>query len=115
VEAFGDGGASMLVARLLDGEGMSEVSRDFGISRKTGCNIFSRYKDQGLDRRPERYANQLPDQGGAADRRSQAYKPHWGARKIRVHGPILATPELPRDNRLPPTDRRIRRGDNAVV
>jgi transposase len=56
------------VARLLDGEGMSEVCRDFGISRKTGYKIFSRYKDQGLDaltdrsRRPVRYANQLPDQ-----------------------------------------------------
>jgi len=56
------------VARLLDGEGMSEVCRDFGISRKTDYKIFSRYKDQGLDaltdrsRRPVRYANQLPDQ-----------------------------------------------------
>jgi transposase-like protein len=30
------------VARLLDGEGMSEVCRDFGISRKTGYKIFNR-------------------------------------------------------------------------
>ncbi len=37
------------VARLLDGEGMSEVCQDFGISRKTGCKIFNRYKDKGLD------------------------------------------------------------------
>jgi transposase-like protein len=56
------------VARLLEGEGMSEVCRDFGISRKTGYKIFNRYRDQGLDaladhsRRPVRYANQLPDQ-----------------------------------------------------
>ena len=56
------------VARLLDGEGMSEVCRDFGISRKTGYKIFNRYRDQGLEaltdrsRRPVRYANQLPDQ-----------------------------------------------------
>jgi transposase-like protein len=30
------------VARLLDGEAMSEVCREFGISRKTGweCQIF---------------------------------------------------------------------------
>jgi leucine-zipper of insertion element IS481 len=47
---------------------MSEVCRDFGISRKTGYKIFSRYKDQGLDaltdrsRRPVRYANQPPAQ-----------------------------------------------------
>ena len=38
------------VARLLDGEGMSEVCRDFGISRKTGYEIFNRYRDQGLRR-----------------------------------------------------------------
>jgi len=56
------------VARLLEGEGMSEVCREFGISRKTGYKIFNRYRDQGLDaltdrsRRPVRYANQLPDQ-----------------------------------------------------
>ncbi len=35
------------VARLLDGDGMSEVCRDFGISRKTGYKIFGRYRDQG--------------------------------------------------------------------
>ena len=56
------------VARLLEGEGMSEVCRDFGISRKTGYKIFNRYQEEGLDaladrsRRPVRYANQLPDQ-----------------------------------------------------
>jgi transposase-like protein len=56
------------VARLLDGESMSEVCREFGISRKTGYKIFNRYKEMGLDaltdrsRRPVRYANQLPDQ-----------------------------------------------------
>ena len=56
------------VAKLLDGEAMSEVCRDFGISRKTGYKIFTRYKDQGLEaltdrsRRPVRYANQLPSQ-----------------------------------------------------
>ncbi len=37
------------VARLLEGEGMSEVCRDFGISRKTGYKIFNRYKDEGLE------------------------------------------------------------------
>ena len=37
------------VARLLDGEGMSEVCRKFGISRKTGYKLFKRYRDKGLD------------------------------------------------------------------
>ena len=37
------------VARLLDGEGMSEVCRQFGISRKTGYKIYNRYKEHGLE------------------------------------------------------------------
>jgi transposase len=36
------------VARLLDGEAMTEVCREFGISRKTGYKIFDRYKEGGL-------------------------------------------------------------------
>lgn len=77
------------VARLLDGEGMSEVCREFGISRKTGYKIFNRYKDEGLEaltertRRPVRYANQLPDQIERAIIEWKRNKPHWGARKIR--------------------------------
>ena len=56
------------VARLLDGEAMTEVCREFGISRKTGYKIFNHYKEPGLEalsdrsRRPIRYANQLPQQ-----------------------------------------------------
>jgi transposase InsO family protein len=77
------------VARLLDGEGMSEVCREFGISRKTGYKIFSRYRDEGLDaladrsRRPVRYANQLPGQLERLIVDLKRGKPHWGARKIR--------------------------------
>ena len=54
------------VAKLLDGEKMAVVCREFGISRKTGYKIFNRYKDCGLEgltdrsRRPYRHANQLP-------------------------------------------------------
>jgi hypothetical protein len=36
------------VARLLDGEPMTDVCRDFGISRKTGYKIFDRYREHGL-------------------------------------------------------------------
>jgi transposase-like protein len=34
------------VARLLDGEGVSDLCREFGISRKTGYKIYDRYKDE---------------------------------------------------------------------
>ena len=36
------------VARLLDGERMAGLCREFDISRQTGYKIFSRYKDCGL-------------------------------------------------------------------
>ena len=54
------------VGRIPDGEAMSAVCRDFGISRKTGYKIVSRYRQEGVEaltdrsRRPVRYANQLP-------------------------------------------------------
>ena len=54
------------VARVLEGEKMAELCREFDISRKTGYKIFQRYKDLGLEgltdrsRRPFRQANKLP-------------------------------------------------------
>jgi transposase len=37
------------VARLLDGEKMAALCREYDVSRKTGYKIFQRYKDYGLD------------------------------------------------------------------
>ena len=77
------------VARLLDGEAMTDVCREFGVSRKTGYKILDRYKAHGLEalsdrsRRPVRYANQLPEQIEGLIVRLKAEKHHWGARKIR--------------------------------
>src|SRR6202007_604408 len=77
------------VARLLDGEPMSDVCREFGISRKTGYKVFNRYRDHGCaalparSRRPVRYANQLPHQIESLIVSLKRDKPHWGARKIR--------------------------------
>ncbi|WP_352736458.1 helix-turn-helix domain-containing protein [Mesorhizobium sp. M0213] len=45
------------VARLLDGEGMSAVCREFGISRKTGYKIFNRYRQEGLEALCDRQAS----------------------------------------------------------
>jgi transposase len=37
------------IARLLEGEKMAPLCREFGISRVTGYKIYNRYKDTGLD------------------------------------------------------------------
>ncbi len=76
------------IARLLEADAMSEVCREFGISRKTGYKIFDRYKEHGLEalsdrsRRPVRSANQLPVRIENLIVRCKQEKPHW-ARKIR--------------------------------
>ena len=91
------------VARILDGEGMSDVCRSFGISRKTGYKIFNRYKEEGLEgltdrsRRPVRYANQLPEPIERMIVTARKEKPHWGARKIRE----LLVRKLAGDVRIP--------------
>jgi transposase len=91
------------VARLLDGEGMSEVCREFGISRKTGYKIFNRYRQEGLEaltdrsRRPVRHANQLAGPIEQLIVASKKDKPHWGARKIRE----LLVRRLAGDVRIP--------------
>jgi transposase InsO family protein len=77
------------VSRLLEGEEMSYLCREFGISRKTGYKIYERYKECGLEaltdrpRRPYRYGNQLPMQVESAIVQLKKEKPHWGARKLR--------------------------------
>ncbi len=77
------------IIRLKDGESMSSLCREFGITRRTGYKILDRYEECGLEglhdraRRPVRYANQLPAQIEAAIVAAKREKPHWGARKIR--------------------------------
>ena len=77
------------VARLLDGEKMAVLCREFEVSRKTGYKIFQRYKDCGLDgltdrsRRPYRHANQLPFQIEKLIVQLKRERPSWGAPKIR--------------------------------
>jgi putative transposase len=77
------------VARLLDGEKMAALCREFDVSRKTGYKIFQRYKDCGLEgltdrsRRPYRQANQLPLQIEKLIVQLKREQPSWGAPKIR--------------------------------
>lgn len=94
------------VARLLDGEKMAPLCREFGIARKTGYKIFSRYKEMGIEgltdrsRRPYRQANQLPFQIEALIVSLKKEQPSWGAPKIRekltrlyphLHAPAVST------------------------
>jgi putative transposase len=77
------------VARLLEGEKMAALCREFDISRKTGHKIFNRYRETGLEgltdrsRRPYRQANRLPFQIEALVLQLKKEHPPWGAPKIR--------------------------------
>jgi len=77
------------VARLLEGEKMAALCREFGISRPTGYKVFNRYKDLGLEglldrtRRPYRHANRLPFQVERTIVTLRQEHPTWGAVKIR--------------------------------
>jgi putative transposase len=77
------------VARLLAGETMAALCREFGISRPTGYKVFNRYKDLGLEglldrtRRPYRHANRLPFQVERTIVTLRQEHSTWGAVKIR--------------------------------
>ena len=77
------------VARLLDGEKMASLCREFGISRKTGYKIFNRYKDCGIEglanrsQRPIQPGNRIPFQIERFILKTKKERPTWGAPKIR--------------------------------
>ncbi|WP_224784824.1 integrase core domain-containing protein [Marinihelvus fidelis] len=77
------------IARLLEGEKMAPLCREFGISRVTGYKIFNRYKEVGLDalqdrsRAPYRQANRLPFQVERTILGIKKEHSSWGAPKIR--------------------------------
>jgi putative transposase len=112
------------VARVLDGDKMAELCREFGISRKTGYKIVRRYNDSGLEgltdrsRRPYRHANQLPFQIEALIVELKREKPTWGAPKIMerlarkypdVHTPAISTIHAVLDRHGPVKRRKRRR------
>lgn len=77
------------VARLLKGEKMAPLCREFGISRKTGYKLFNRYKDEGIhgledkSRSPFRHPNRLPFQVETTILNIKREHTTWGAPKIR--------------------------------
>ena len=78
---------------------MAALCRDFGISRKTGYKILTRYNQIGLEgltdrsRRPYRHANQLPFQIEAQIVRLKQDKPSWGVRAFRQSTVMTNTAE----------------------
>ena len=87
------------IARLLEGEKMAPVCREFGISRVTGYKIFERYKECGLDglhdrsKAPYRQANKLPFQVERAILGIKKEYPILG----RAEDPRQADPRVPDD------------------
>ena len=94
------------VARRLEGESMTSLCEEFGISRKTGYKIFTRYQQVGVrgltdrSRRPNRHANQLPVVIEKAIVGLKREYPAWGAPKIQerlrkrwpeLHCPAIST------------------------
>ena len=87
------------VARLLEGEKMAPLCREFGISRVTGYKIYERYRTCGLEglsdrsRRPYRHANKLPYQVERAILGIKREHPSWGGSQ----DPRQADPRVPDD------------------
>ena len=112
------------VARLLEGDKMTVLCREFGISRKTGYKLYRRYRDIGLEgltdrsRRPYRQANKLPFQLESRIVQLRKEHPSWGAPKIReklrrlelgVQTPAISTVHAVLDRHGLVTRRRRRR------
>ena len=77
------------VGRLLAGEKIAPLCREFGISRVTGHKIWSRYQRDGsrglysLSRAPHKHPNQTPFEVEQLIVRLKREQPSWGAPKIR--------------------------------
>lgn len=77
------------IGRLLSGEKMAQLCREFGISRVTGHKIWNRYRQDGTrglynkSSAPHKHPNQLPSEIEQLIIRLKKEKTKWGAPKIR--------------------------------
>jgi putative transposase len=77
-----------IAAHQRRGLSMTELCREFGISRKTGYKILNRYKEEGASaladrsRAPNQHPNQTPADVEAAILRVRKTYPTWGSKKI---------------------------------
>ena len=69
---------------------MTELCKQFGVSRKTGYKILRRYETEGIDglrsrsRAPATHPNQLSPALEAAILRARKANPTWGSKKLLV-------------------------------
>jgi transposase InsO family protein len=76
------------IARLRDGESMTELCREFGISRKTGHKFQRRYLSEGprgledVRRRPKALARSIDPRVAALVLKAKEKRPKWGAGKL---------------------------------
>lgn len=76
------------ISRLLNDEKMTDLCREFGISRVTGYKIWKRYEEDGMNamndrsHRPWRLAHQTPVSIEKAILEIKSKYPTWGAPKI---------------------------------
>lgn len=94
----------VFVSRVLDGERMSELCREFGISRKTGYKLVARFSEGGRDglhdrskaRHTVRHRVSEELENRLVDLRHE--HPTWGARKLhawlRSHAPGVRLPAI---------------------
>lgn len=79
------------VVRLEEGEPMTALCEEFGISRKTGYKIWNRFHAKGLDglldetRRPHHIPNQTSDYVISLVIKLKQERPTWGAAKLREY------------------------------
>jgi len=73
------------ISRLLSGDKMAGLCREFGVSRVTGHKIWKRYKQDGArglydrSRAPHKHPNQLSSEIERLIIRLKKEKPKWGA------------------------------------
>jgi len=78
------------IARLLDGEKMIDLCREFGIARKTGYKFLERYEKYGVEglndasRRPFHLARKTDDQVEALIIKLKGVYPTWGPKKLKA-------------------------------
>jgi transposase InsO family protein len=77
------------VARLIDGESMTLLCREFGITRPTGYKLLERYEKYGVaglndqSRRPHFSANQTRTEVEKLIVRLKGLYPSWGPKKLK--------------------------------